>query len=320
MSEGIREQPDTQPQIGEVEDGKNFDPRRKRGLGRTGLIFTSGVVVGAVLGVTGSTMWPDKSVEQQELIVNGGSAQVNDINRALADMHVTGFEATIPRLSARSTEVDRKLIGPIPLPDIMTESALYDEVIVSDLCLKGGKKDMTEQTIDGVNHVDYVIDPADISVCSREKPEHYATVRDDGNWITDANQASNNLNKIGKDVDTQERNADIAKANKLQSKLQKINRNLAILTVNKQCAPKVFDVTKDDLLNRVEDILGRDGEVFTARYDESMGEPAISGKSEMDAFFKDLADNKEPGIEISYGVDSVGSCELAPELLNERTQ
>src|SRR5690606_15639698 len=111
-----------------------------------------------------------------------------------------GFETEVDGTWVENRETDRKGPFGVSLPDITHELIVNDRLIDSTLCITGGQKDMTERTVNGVNHVEYILDPADISVCSAESPDSLAISIEDGNWITNINDADKNLGKIGKDA------------------------------------------------------------------------------------------------------------------------
>lgn len=261
----------------------------------------------------------NKPNEQHTMTMDGGEATVKSMDRNLAELHVVGFQTGVDGVWVEDREGGRKALG-VPLPDITHELLQDGRLIDSDLCIKGGdkSKDITETVIDGVRHVDYVIDPADISVCSRESVNSLVISREDGNWITNINDADKNLRKLGKDAEGQKNSKAIEDENQQRAKMARIAKNLALQTVNRQCGPKVFEVTKEDVLDRIEDLLGRDGEVFTAKYPDGLTEVTIEGKSEVDKFFEELPSQQEPGKAYAYEIQSMGECKISPEAMNER--
>lgn len=268
----------------------------------------------AVTGIYAHSL--NKPDEQHTVTMDGGVGTVKNINRNMIELHLIGFQTEVDEVRVEDRQGDRKALG-IPLPDITHELVVSDRLIDSNLCITGGKKDMTETVVDGVKHVEYVLDPADISICSRESVNSLAISAEDGNWITNINDASDALSKLGKGGADHAGNAALDKANRQRSAMAQIARNLALQTVNTKCGPKVFELTKQDALNRIEDALGREDEVFTATFPDGLKDIAIEGKSEVDAFFDELSSLQQPGQKISYEVRSVGECKVSPEALKQ---
>lgn len=274
--------------------------------------FGAGVFAVTAIG-TGAYM-SSSNEPNREIVttLDGGEGKVTDVNRNLAEIHIVGYTSEIDGVRVEEREVNRRGWLNIPLPDLTREVITNDRKIDSSLCIAGGKKDLTEQVINGVTHVNYVIDPADISICSRESVDSVALAFEDGNWLTNMNDAGSEMGKMGKEAKDEMEAENARKATEQKSRMAQLSKNLALQTANRECGPIVFEATKTDALKRIEDTLGREGEVFTAEFSSGTEAAAIQGKSEVDAFFENLSKTQVEGVQLTYDVAKAGTCEISP--------
>ncbi|HEX7483769.1 MAG TPA: hypothetical protein VF281_01325 [Candidatus Saccharimonadales bacterium] len=289
--------------LNESESARNWRMIRKVGAGC--------IAIGALMAFTDS----DPAVV--EMSANGGTAKVFEINRTLSEHHVIGFKTEVDGATAERKLTNRKvnnevaILNAIPLPDIIANVRMDDFVVSSDLCYKGGEKSLKEYEVDGVTNIDYEVDLADLRVCSAEDVNYTPKVHHDGNWIQNMNDADAELGKIGgngENTDT------IRKSNEIKESVRKLAQNAALLTVNRKCAPQVFDATKEDFKEQVAKDIARPGEVVHVTFKEGS---VFEGQSEVDDFFNQR--KKEETDQLKYNFDGgiAGTCTLADEFIKQ---
>lgn len=299
--------------LNETDEARNSRLRRK--YGATGLLLCMGV--GAAMAFTDT----HHSVIEQS--ANGGKGTVFDINRTLSKHHVVGFKAEFDGVTAEEKEVNRTLfetvpglnavpgVNAIPAPDIVTNVTIDDLILTSDFCFPGGEKKMKEYKVNGVTHIDYIVDPADIRVCSAEDPMYQPKVTPGGNFITNMNNADAELYKLGdgngKDNET------VKKVNATRETVRKLAVNAALLTNARVCAPQVLEVTKEDIKKLIAEDIKREGEVVNVIFEEGAGH-VFEGKSDIDAFFEQKKKDENDKFRWNYsGGNITGTCTLAAE-------
>lgn len=304
-------------------DDETRTKRRNRALAAVGLASCVG------LGVAMS--FTEGNGEVVETTANGGVGTVVEIDRTLSEHHVIGFKTEVDGATAERKLTNRTLVNGVPVldaipgvnaipaPDIVASVRVDDFVVSSDLCFPGGKKTLEQTEINGVTHIKYELDPADIRVCSAEDVMYTPAVHHDGNWIQNMNDASAELNKMFPSVDDAKDMDSIKKANAIKEDIRKVATNAALLTVNRECAPKVLEITEKDLLERIAEDIGRDGEVVTVTLKEGAGH-VFEGLSEVDEFFKQKKAEETDNIKWNFNAGVVGKCTVAADFKDIKTK
>lgn len=267
---------------------------RPRHYGRAALALTgAGVGIGLVLA---NGHMHESTTEAS---VEGGVAEVTHIDKTFSEINIIGFTTRVDGVFAEVGEKNRSAFG-IPLPDLTTNLTVSNFVVQSSLCMPA-----KEKTIDfypAENKYVVHIDPADISVCSKQDLSVEPDKKPGGSWAQAINDSSNDIDRaIGNDA------AAVKKENEVRTKLDQSIAIKAIYDVNKECAPKVFKVARDNFTEEVIKQTRRDkSETIEVVYDvEAGGKVAISGKSDMDAI---IAKMQADGVDIKGGL--VDECKL----------
>jgi hypothetical protein len=270
--------------------------------------MSSIALVGAgVVGVGGGVIigWGHKG--QGVETIKGGEATIHSIDKTYHDESVIGFKTQVDGGFSQYVEPMMAPLIDVPIPglNIITTEQLDGFVVDSSLCFKGGKKDTTYN--DTTKQYITTIDPADISVCSKEDPMIIPVETPGGNFFKDAGEAKGSAiamlkQATGVDFSSPEK---IAEQNALRAKLRKDNKNAALQLVNKQCGPEVFNATQEEIKGLIIDDLnlqkGQTAEVvFKVNAD---GKVAITGQSDIDKYFQNT-DGR------THKVGSLGSCTL----------
>lgn len=276
---------------------------RPRHYGRTALALT-GVGVGVGVG----TLLANGHLHEEapQTSIEGGVAEVTHIDREFSEINIIGFTTRVDGIFAETGEKNRSFLG-VPLPDLTTNVTLGNLVVKSSLCMPAKRK--TVDYYPAENKYLVHINPADISVCSKLDPAVEPHKEPGGSWAQAINDASNDLNRAGGG-----KGEEIQKENAARDLIEHAATTKGIYDVNKECAPKVFDVTKKDFAEKiVEQTRRTPNEIVEVVYDVTGGgDVAISGKSDMDAVIeKMLAD----GVDIRGGL--VGECKLPESETNK---
>lgn len=272
-----------------------------RHYGRAALTLT-GVGVGVGLLLANGHLHE----ERVETAVEGGVAEVTHIDREFEEINIIGFNTRVDGVFAETGEKNRSFLG-IPLPDLTTNITMGNIGIKSSLCMPAKKKTIDFYPTE--NKYVVHINPADISVCSKLDPAIEPKTEPGGSWAQAINDASNDLNRAGGS-----KGDEIKKENAARDLIAHAATTKALYDVNKECAPKVFDVTKENFAEKiVEQTRRNESEIVEVVYDVTDGgDVAISGKSDMDAVIeKMLAD----GVNIKGGL--VGECKLPESETNK---
>jgi hypothetical protein len=273
------------------------------------VIKTIGVsaLIGAGLGMTHGV---GSSVTEK---IEGGHATVEDIDRKLSRQEVIGFKTRVNGAFAEDTEKFEPGLFGIAPADFVTSMRTDNLVVLSNFCLNSVDKKV-KHYIDEKRYV-VEIDPADISVCSKKDPNTFSTTTPGGSANQFVDGASQDLVRAFKEATGIDINDPkvIEKQNILKSELTQTAENAGIYLVNKVCGPKVFDATKEDIKKLIAaDITkNRDETVEVIFNVNSSGDVKISGQSDLDQFFAE----KEKGGDRTHKVESIGTCELAKDLV-----
>ena len=278
--------------------------RRKR---RTRNIAVGGLAIGALAGVI-SGVHNMEGNEVVEKTGQGGEANVTLIDYTFSKQEVIGFTTEVDGASV--TDVIKRT-GPfgVPLPDIEAGMRVDNYVVNSALCFDAKSKNIEMTTYSGSDrrHYKVEIDPADISVCSKQDMSIQALTTPTGNIIEFINNASEDINRaLGVNGDS------IEKENAKKSALTQDAQSLALFNVNSQCGPKVFEVAKDPMKELIADDIARtDNDTVEVIYKvDKDGKVAITGQSELDAKIKKM---QEQGRKLN--VDSIGECKIPQNVI-----
>lgn len=265
-----------------------------RHYGRTALQL-SGVGVGVGLLLANGHLHE----ERVETAVEGGVAEVTHIDREFEEINIIGFNTRVDGVFAETGERNRSFLG-VPLPDLTTNITMGNIGIKSSLCMPAKKKTIDFYPTE--NKYVVHIDPADISVCSKLDPAIKPETEPGGSWAQAINDASNDLNRAGGS-----KGEEIKKENAARDLIAHAATTKALYDVNKECAPKVFGVTKEDFAEKiVEQTRRTESETVEVVYDvKDGGDVTISGKSDMDAAMAKL---QADGVNIKGGL--VSECKL----------
>jgi hypothetical protein len=245
-----------------------------------------------------------------EMSVNGGTAEVFDV-RPTSEHHVIGFKTKVDNITAERKETNRKALDLVPLPDIIANVRMDDFVVDSDLCFEGGQKSVKEYKVGNVDHVDYEVDLADLRVCSAEAVNYTPKVHHDGNWIQNMNDADAELGKIGGNGESTD---TIRKSNEIKETVRKLAENAALLTVNRKCAPLVFDATKEEFKELVAKDIARPGEVVHVTFKEGS---IFEGLSEVDDFFAQKKKDETDQLKYNFDGGIAGTCTLSEDFMKQ---
>jgi hypothetical protein len=296
-----------------------------------------GTKVMAILALAGAAgtgvamSFTEQSGPVVEMSANGGTAEVKRIDRTVSKHHVIGFETEVDGGTAERKLTNRTLVNGVPVldaipgvnaipaPDIIASVRIDDFYVASDLCFPGGKKPMTERVVNGVTHIDYEVDTADIKVCSAEHPLKTPLIAHDGNWVQNINDASADINRMFPNENGTKNSESINEENRIKSLIEKVAKSAMLLTVNRECAPEVFDITHLDMAKRIAEDIGRDGEVVHVTFKpNASGKVAIDGASEIDAFFKQRKEEETKDIKWNFEGGIAGTCTIAKDVVDSK--
>ncbi|MFI5212556.1 MAG: hypothetical protein ACHQTE_01170 [Candidatus Saccharimonadales bacterium] len=291
---------------GDFEYASNqYDKQSNHVLGIVAMSSAALVAAGFV-GVGGGLVigWGQKAEGVET--TSSGQATIHSIDKTYHDESVIGFKSQVDGGTSKFVEpLSNPLHIPIPNLDIVTTEQLDGFVVDSSLCFKGGKKDTTYN--ETTKHYVTTIDPADISVCSKEDPMIIPVETPGGNFFKDIGEmkgAAAATLKAATGIDWTSP-AKVAEQNALRAKLRKDNKNAAFKLVNEQCGPKVFSATQEEVKGLIIDDLnlqiGQTAEVvFKVNAD---GKVAITGQSDIDKYFENT-DGR------THTVKSIGACAM----------
>jgi hypothetical protein len=274
------------------------EERRNKAIWR--VVGATGVV-GLSLGVISGCNNVGAS-EVVEHTLDGGEATVKYIDRKFTKQEVIGFTTEVDGASA--VEITKRT-GPfgIPLPDIEAGMQIDNYVVSSALCFNPGVKKIEETTYadSDKRHYRVEIDPADISVCSKQDLSVQAINKPTGNWIDLINSASNDITRLWGGSNATE--AEDIKKSQLLQEAQK----MAQYKVNTQCGPAVFDKVKEDMKQLIiDDVVRSDNETAEVIFKvDKSGAVKITGQSELDAQIKE---KQAAGWKID--ASAVGECKV----------
>jgi hypothetical protein len=266
-----------------------------RHYGRTALKL-SGVGVGVGLLLANGHLHE----EHVETAVEGGSAEVLHVDRKFSQINIISFDTRVDGIFSETGDKDRGAFLGIPLPDLTTNLTMNNLLVESSLCMPA--KEKTVDYFPTENKYVVHIDPADISVCSKQDPLNIPEITPGGSWAQKINDASNDLNRIA-----DEHGEAVKKENAARALIEHAAITKGIYDVNMECAPKVFDVVKEDFAKEVANQEWRkSNETIEVVYDvHDGGDVTISGKSDMDAAMAKL---QADGVNIKGGL--VSECKL----------
>lgn len=278
--------------------------RRRR---RTRNIAVGGLAIGALAGVVSGVHNMEGNVVVEKT-AEGGEANVKYIDYTFSKQEVIGFTTEVDGASV--TDVIKRT-GPfgVPLPDIEAGIRVDNYVVNSALCFDAKSKKVKELTYSNSDkrHYEVEIDPADISVCSKQDMSVQALTTPTGNIIEFINNASDDINRaLGVNGDS------IEKENAKKSALTQDAQSMALFNVNSQCGPKVFGVAKDEMKELIADDLVRseDETVEVVYKVDKDGEVAITGQSELDAQIKKMQDQGR-----KLNIESIGECKISQNVV-----
>lgn len=286
-------------------DAKNIE---KKFFTTRGVVRTIGV--SALLGVgLGLTHGIDSTVTER---IEGGRGRVEEIDRTLSRQEVIGFKTRVDGAFAeRREKFEPGLFGIAPA-DFVTSMRTDNLVVLSNFCLNSVDKKVKHYVDEKKYEVH--IDPDDISVCSKKDPNTFSVTTPGGSANQFMDGASQDIARAFKEATGLNLNDPkvIEAQNVLKSELAQTAENAGIYLVNKECGPKVFDATKEDIKKLIAaDITKNKDETVEVIFDvNSSGEVKISGQSDLDRFFEE----KEKGGDRTHKVEKMGTCELAKEL------
>lgn len=268
-----------------------------RHYGRAALSLT-GVGVGVGLLLANGHLHENRV----ETAVEGGVAEVLKVDRNFSQINIISFLTRVDGIFSETGEKDRSFLA-VPLPDLTTNITMDNLFVESSLCMPAEKKEVDYYP--ALSKYVVRIDPADISVCSKQSPMHIPKTTPGGSWAQKINEASNDLTRIG-----DEKAAEVQKENAARDLITHAAITKGIYDVNMECAPKVFDVAKDDFAKKLgEQTWLKPNETIEVIYDvKDGGKIAISGKSDMDAAIEKLM---AEGVDIRGGL--VDECKLPPQ-------
>jgi hypothetical protein len=291
----------------------------------------AGVALFLAAGTGVAMSYTEDSGPVVEVSASGGEAKVKRIYRDASTHHVIGFDTEVDGGTAERKLTNRTLVdgvpvldaipgvNAIPAPDIVANVRIDDYYVASDLCFPGGKKEMTERVINGVTHIDYEVDTADIKVCSAEHPHKTPHIAHDGNWVQNLNDASADINRMFPNENGTNNVESINEENRIKSLIEKVAKNAMLLTVNRVCAPEVFDITHLDMAKRIAEDIGREGEVVNVTFKpNASGKIAIEGASEIDAFFEERKAEETKDVQWNFEGGIAGTCKIAEDVIDSK--
>lgn len=222
--------------------------------------------------------------DKREVTAEGGKATVTYIDRHLSKIYVLGFETRVDGASATSVEENRPLGMNL---DLVRSLKLSNYMVKSALCMDAGDRKIEEITEpDGRVHYRIEINPEqDMAVCSEKDLSVVPTEVPGGSWNA---QVGDGLTNVG-GPDSDAAKKEIA----IKAEMRQAAEIAAIDTVNKRCAPVVFDQEKDAVATLIADGLRRNSsEVIDVVYTANAnGKVVLSGKSDLDGIVAGQAVN-----------------------------
>ncbi|HEV7951750.1 MAG TPA: hypothetical protein VGO98_00015 [Candidatus Saccharimonadales bacterium] len=297
--------------------------RRVKALAGFAIVAAAGT--GVVMSFT------EESGPVTEVSASGGTAEVKRIYRDASEHHVIGFDTEVDGGTAERKLTNRKLVdgvpvldaipgvNAIPAPDIVANVRIDDFYVASDLCFPGGRKAMNERVVNGVTHIDYEVDTADIKVCSAEHPLKTPHIAHDGNWVQNMNDASADINRMFPNENGTKNPESVNEEDRIKSLIEKVAKSAMLLTVNRVCAPEVFDITHLDMAKRIAEDIGREGEVVNVTFKpNASGKIAIDGASQIDAFFEERKAEETKDVQWNFDGGIAGTCTIAEDVVDSK--
>lgn len=222
--------------------------------------------------------------DKREVTAEGGKATVTYIDRHLSQIDVLGFETRVDGASATSVEENRPFGVNL---DLVRSLKLSNYMVKSALCMDASDRKIAEITEpDGRVHYRVEINPEqDMSVCSKKDMSIVPTELPGGSWNAQVGDGLTNIS--GPDSDQAKKEAAI------KAEMRQAAEIAAIDTVNKKCAPLVFNQEKDTVATLIADGLRRNNseQIEVVYTTDAKGQVTLTGKSDLDGIIAQQAVN-----------------------------